>query len=307
VGSALIDSPISKLAFTGGVEVGRRVAEHCGRNLLECVLELGGKAPLIVCDDADLERAAKAIVWGGFANMGQACVSVERVLVFETVYERLVELVKEEADQVRQGSPEDGVFDVGCVVLETGLERTESLVRDAIQKGATLLSGGTRIERPGRYFSPTVLSDCSEQMDVMSQEIFGPIVPLMKVAGESEALRIANSLPYGLSSYVFSNDRKRALRLARRIEAGSVVINDVQSDISSPEVPFGGVKASGYGRIHGEEGLRSMCHIKHVSVNRAPLPTRSPFWFPYTEATLRQAKKGLKLLYGGKALLGRLL
>ncbi len=305
-GSALLDAGVQKVAFTGGTEIGRKVAEHAGRNLIECVLELGGKAPMIVCDDADLERTAQAIVWGGFANLGQACVSVERVLAHHGIYPKLVERTTELVRSLRQGAPEDVDVDVGALVLKQRLAHLEGLVADALDKGATLAAGGTRLERRGNFYAPTLLTDCTREMRVMQEEIFGPIVPIMQVQGDSEAIAIANSLPYGLTSYVFSKDTARAEAIASEIEAGSVVVNDVHSDIASPEVPFGGIKNSGYGRIHGSEGLRAMCHVKHVSVNRTPLPARSPFWFPYDQRDFSRALKGLRLLFGGRGPLSRL-
>lgn len=303
---ALIDAGVQKVSFTGSVEVGRKVAEQCGRNLIECVLELGGKAPLIVCADADLERAARAITWGGFANMGQACVSVERVLAHTDVYDALVKRVGELVGELRQGAPEDFDIDVGALRLERNLAHLDALVADAVAKGAVVAAGGQRLARRGNFYAPTLLIDCSPEMRVMQEEIFGPLVPIMRVDSDEQALAIANSLPLGLSSYVFSRDTEHAESLARRIEAGSVVINDVHSDIASPEVPFGGIKLSGYGKVHGVEGLRSMCSLKHVSANRTPLPTRSPFWFPYDSRDIPRALRGLRLLFTRHGPLGRL-
>ncbi|HEU5077219.1 MAG TPA: aldehyde dehydrogenase family protein [Polyangiaceae bacterium] len=303
---ALLDAQVQKVSFTGSVEAGRKVAEQCGRNLVECVLELGGKAPLIVCADADIERAARAITWGGFSNMGQACVSVERVLAHTTVYDTLVQRTGELVRGLRQGAPEDLDIDVGAIRLERNIAHLEALVADAIAKGASVAAGGHRLERRGNFFAPTLLVDCSPDMRVMQEEIFGPLVPMMRVDSDDQALSVANSLPLGLSSYVFSRDTEHAAALARRIEAGSVVVNDVASDIASPEVPFGGIKRSGYGKVHGIEGLRSMCYAKHVSTNRTPLPVRSPFWFPYDSRDIPHALRGLRLLFTRHGPLGRL-
>ena len=305
-GSALLDAGIDKLAFTGGVESGRKVAEQCAKNLIECVLELGGKAPLIVCEDADLERAARAIIWGGFSNAGQACVSVERVLCHEVVYDELTRRSVELCNELRQGSVSDGEVEVGPVVLGHKLDHLDELVQDALAKGAKLGCGGARLQRRGNFYAPTLLLDCTPSMRVMREEIFGPIVPLMAVKDDAEAIRVANDSPLGLTSYVFSQDTEHAATLAAQLRAGSTVINDVHSDIASPEVPFGGVKHSGYGRIHGIEGLRGMCHVKHVSVNRTALPKRSPFWFPYHQADFARVLAGMRLLFSGSGPLGRL-
>ena len=304
-GSALIESGIQKLAFTGGAQAGRLVAERCGRHLIECVLELGGKAPMIVCEDADLKRTARAITWGGFANMGQACVSVERVLAHTAIYDELVPRTVEQISSLRQGDSGAADIDVGPLVLEQSLDRMDELVADALAKGAKLVAGGERLPGKGNFFAPTLLIDCTPDMRVMQEEIFGPIVPMMRVVDDAQAVSIANSLPYGLSAYVFSRNTRRAQTIARQIEAGSVVINDVHSDIASPEVPFGGIKLSGYGRVHGPEGLRGMCFIKHVSVNRTPLPARSPFWFPYAAKDFARALAGLRFLYSKRKVLGR--
>jgi len=303
---ALLDAGVQKVSFTGSVEVGRKVAEQCGRNLVECVLELGGKAPLIVCADADIERAAQAITWGGFANMGQACVSVERVLAHTAIYDSLVKRTSELVRGLRQGTPEDFDIDVGAIRLERNIAHLDALVADAVAKGAVVATGGHRLERRGNFYAPTLLIDCSPDMRAMREEIFGPLVPMMRVDSDDEALSIANSLPLGLSSYVFSRDTAHAEAVARRVEAGSVVVNDVHSDIASPEVPFGGIKLSGYGKVHGIEGLRSMCITKHVSVNRTPLPSRSPFWFPYDARDIPRALRGLSLLFKKHGPLGRL-
>jgi len=303
---ALLDAGVQKVSFTGSVAIGRKVAEQCGRNLVECALELGGKAPLIVCADADIERTARAITWGGFANMGQACVSVERVLANTAVYEPLLKRTGELVRELRQGPPEDFDIDLGAIMLERSLAHLDALVADAVAKGAKVVTGGHRLERRGNFYAPTLLGDCSPDMRVMQEEIFGPLVPVMRVDSDDEALRVANSLPLGLSSYVFSRDIEHAEAIARRIEAGSVVINDVASDIASPEVPFGGIKQSGYGKVHGREGLRSMCYTKHISSNRTPLPARSPFWFPYDSRDIPRALRGLKLLFTRHGPLGRL-
>ena len=304
--SLLLNAGVQKVSFTGSVDVGRKVAEQCAKNLVECVLELGGKAPMIVCADADLERAARAITWGGFANMGQACVSVERVFAHTAIYEPLLERTRELVLGLRQGAPEDVDIDVGALVLERRIAQLEALVADAVEKGATVMTGGTRLARPGNFFSPTLLKDCSPEMRVMQEEVFGPLVPIMRVDTDDEAIKIANSLPFGLSSYVFSKNTKHAEAIAGRLEAGSVVINDVHSDIATPEVPFGGIKLSGYGKVHGIEGLRSMCYTKHISVNRTPLPGRSPFWFPYNTKDIPRALAGMRLLFTRHGPFGRL-
>ena len=297
-GQALIESGVAKVVFTGGVETGSRVAAACGQALVECVLELGGKAPAVVCGDADVELAARAITFGGFFNAGQACISVERVLAHESVYDALVERVVEQTRALRVGGP-DGSWDVGPLIFPKQGNIAETLIKDALERGAELRTGGKRAERRGDFFEPTVLAACTNEMRVMREEIFGPVVPIMKVRDEEQALEIANSVPLGLNAYVFSKSTSRARELARRLEVGSVVINDVLSDYGAPEAPFGGVKNSGYGRTHGEEALRAMCAPKHVSEERFTPPTRP--WFPYTEKSEGVARRLLSALFSKKS------
>ncbi len=305
-GSFLIDAGIDKLCFTGGVSTGRKVAAQCGERLVECAMELGGKAPLIVCDDADIERAARATVYGGFANSGQICISVERVLAARSLYQPLVERVAELTASLRQGDPSAEEVDVGAIIFPRQAEIAETFVQDALAKGAKLKSGGERLNRKGLFFAPTVLADCTLEMRVMNEETFGPLVAMMPVEDDQHAIEIANSLSVGLNAYVFTKDRNRGVRIAEQLEAGSVVVNDVFTDYGSAEVPFGGVKNSGFGRIHGEEALRSMCTIQHISVNRVPPPSSGPLWFPYSRTPYVLAEKLLHGLYSGKNPLRRL-
>jgi acyl-CoA reductase-like NAD-dependent aldehyde dehydrogenase len=304
-GTALIDAGIQKLIFTGSVATGRKVAAACGERLIPCVLELGGKAPLIACADADLERTARAVVFGGFANSGQACISVERVFAHRTIYQKLVERVTALVAELRQGDGSAGNVDVGAIIFPEQIEIAERHVADALAKGARLLAGGKRRVGPGQFFEPTVLADCTEQMTVMNDEIFGPIVPIMVVDSDERAIELANDSPLGLNAYVFSTDRERAARIAERIESGSVVVNDVFSNYASPEAPFGGVKHSGYGRIHGEDSLRDLAEVKHTSFDRIRPPARDPLWYPYSEKSFRWGLRALRAMFSGQGLIAR--
>jgi succinate-semialdehyde dehydrogenase/glutarate-semialdehyde dehydrogenase len=304
-GAALIGAGIQKLVFTGGVETGRRVAAACGERLVPCVMELGGKAPLLACADADLERTANAIVYGGFANSGQICISVERVYAHESIHDALVDRVAEKVTLLRQGDSSRGDVDVGAIIFRKQIEVAERHIADAVEKGARVRAGGHRVAGPGQFFEPTVLDQCDHRMTVMTEEIFGPIVPFMRVASEEEALGLANSLPLGLNAYVFTKDRERGERLAERVEAGGVLVNDVFSNYSV-EVPFGGVKNSGYGRVHGEEALRQMAETRLVTVDRIPSLDRDPHWYPYTPRGYDWFKRGLRTLYGQGSLLRRI-
>jgi len=305
-GSALIDAGVQKIVFTGGVATGRRVAAACGERLIPCVMELGGKAPCIVTDDADLERAAQAISFAGFTNSGQVCISVERVYAHRDVYDRLVDRVTELTGKLRQGDPSKQTVDVGAIILPRQIEIAEKHIADAVAKGAKLRTGGKRPALDGQFFEPTVLADCSDDMTVMRQEIFGPIVPFMKVESDEQAINLANASELGLNAYVFSGNRDRARRIAERVQAGSVLVNDVLTNYACPETPFGGIKNSGFGRVHGEDALRDMCEVRHLSFDRVRPPSRDPIWFPYSNKAYQWTLKGVKALFGGRGVVARL-
>jgi succinate-semialdehyde dehydrogenase/glutarate-semialdehyde dehydrogenase len=302
-GRSLVDAGIDYCVFTGAVATGREVAAACGARLIPCTMELGGKAPLIACEDCDLERTARAIVMGGFANSGQACVAVERVYAHERVYEPLLARVRELVGQLRQGDPSREYVDIGAVTSSRQLDVVGRQLDDALSRGARLVCGGSRPEaaglQGGRFFEPTVLADCNHAMAVMREESFGPVVPFMPVSSDDEAVALANDSHLGLNAYVFTRDRGRARSLADRLEAGSVVINDVLSNYAAIEAPFGGVKNSGFGRVHGAEALRELSHLKHVSFDRVPPPARDLFWYPYTARSFRWLQRGVRLLFGG--------
>lgn len=297
-GAALVEAPIDKLHFTGSVATGRRVAEACGRRLLPCTLELGGKDPMIVCADADLERAANGAVFGAFANAGQVCASTERVYVHDAVAGAFLEKVVRKTAELRQGL--GGEADVGPLIWPAQLEVIERHVEDARRKGARVLAGGRRHpDYPGIFYEPTVLADVTHEMDVMREETFGPVLPVMRVRDEEEALRLANETSYGLSASVWTRDRRKAVRLARSLDAGTVVANDSSLlPYAIPEAPFGGVKQSGVGRVNGEVGLRSFCQVQALVVSR--FGGRSePVWFPYTARKTRWLRRAMRALWGG--------
>jgi acyl-CoA reductase-like NAD-dependent aldehyde dehydrogenase len=306
VGQALIESGIQKLIFTGGVATGRKVAASCGQNLVPCVMELGGKAPFVACADADVERAARAIVYGGFANGGQACVSVERVYAHESIYDRLVDRVATLTSRLRVGDPMVETVDVGAIIDPRQIDIAERHIADAVAKGARVLVGGKRKTGRGQFFEPTILADCTHAMTVMTEEIFGPIVPLMKVSSEDEAIRLANDSHLGLNAYVFTGDREKGRRLAERIQAGSVVVNDVLANYAVAEAPFGGMKQSGFGRVHGEDALRDMAEMRHVMSSRVPETTTEPLWFPYSPKGYTWQLRIFRVLFSNGGVVKRL-
>lgn len=304
-GAALIDAGIQMCIFTGGVATGRRVAAACGERLIPCVMELGGKAPLIVCADADVERAARAAVFGGFSNGGQVCISVERVYAHRDVADQLTQRMTELTRDLKVGDPQSGAVDVGAIIFPKQIDIAEAHIQDAVSKGAKVLAGGKRIPGQGQFFEPTLLGDCTHDMTVMNEEIFGPVVPVMRVDSDEEALRYANQVNLGLNAYVFSKDRDYAHRLAERVQAGSVLVNDVLINGGMPEAPFGGVKDSGFGRVLGEDSLKELCQVKHINVDRFAT-SNDPLWFPYTDKGLALARKATKLVFGGGGLLKKL-
>jgi acyl-CoA reductase-like NAD-dependent aldehyde dehydrogenase len=301
-GQSLIDSGIDYCVFTGAVETGHKVAAACGARLVPCTMELGGKAPLIACEDCDLERTARAVVFGGFANSGQVCIAVERVYAHDRVYDALVERVRVLVGELRQGDPSRDYVDIGAITFPRQIEVAQAHIEDARRKGARVVCGGHRVDGRGQFFEPTVLADCNHTMTAMKEEIFGPVVPMMRVSSDDEAISLSNDSHLGLNAYVFSKSHDRARRIGERIEAGNVVVNDVLSNYATVEAPFGGIKQSGFGRVHGTEGLRDMCHRKHVSYDRVPAPARDPLWFPYTARSFHWLKRGVRLVFGGGAL-----
>jgi succinate-semialdehyde dehydrogenase/glutarate-semialdehyde dehydrogenase len=297
-GSALIDSGVNYVVFTGSVATGKKVAAACGERLIPCTLELGGKAPAVVCADADLDRAAAAITWGGFANSGQVCASVERVYAVEAIHDQLVEKIADNARKLRQGdaSNSDDV-DVGAMAWDRQVDNVEKLVDAAVAAGAKIATGGRRGPGPGLFYEPTVLVECTQDMDVMRKEIFGPVIPIARVKSEDEAVELANDSSLGLLAYVFTRDRDRGKRLAERIAAGTVMVNDVLATYGCPETPWGGVKNSGIGRTHSIHGLRDMCETRHVNYDRVAL-AREVWWYPYKKGTYHALLRTARLLFG---------
>jgi acyl-CoA reductase-like NAD-dependent aldehyde dehydrogenase len=278
-GAALTRADVDKIFFTGSVATGKKVMKAAAEKPIPVELELGGKDAMIVCHDAPLKRAAKAAVWGGLINCGQMCTSVERLFVVESIYEAFKRELDREVAKIKVGGPDEDA-DMGPITFPPQLETIERHVKDAIEKGATLLRGGKRIERDGQFYEPTVIEGIEPGMEIYDEETFGPVLPIIKVRDEEEALRMANQHKYGLTGSVWTRDRKRGLELASRMECGQAMVNDVVLSVGNPVLPFGGVKASGFGRYHGPEGLLSFTHQKAIMVERAILESE-PFWFPY--------------------------
>jgi succinate-semialdehyde dehydrogenase/glutarate-semialdehyde dehydrogenase len=296
-GAALVDAGCDKISFTGSVRTGRKIAEACGRALIPCTLELGGKDPMIVCDDADLERAARGAVWGAFANAGQVCMSTERVYVGERIAEPFIQRVVELTRELRQGPESLGEVDVGAITSPAQLEIIERHVADAVAQGAKVLTGGRRNPAfEGFFYEPTVLVGVTHDMAIMRDETFGPCLPIQVVRDEEEAVELANDTSYGLQASVWTRDSWKGRRLANRLDAGGVVVDDCMTTYAIAESPFGGRKESGIGRVNGELGLKSYCHVQSIVLPRLR-PKREMLWYPYRTADAARLKSLLKLLY----------
>jgi succinate-semialdehyde dehydrogenase/glutarate-semialdehyde dehydrogenase len=279
VAAALVEDPrIGKIVFTGSVATGKKIMAAAAKNLTPVVLELGGKDPAIVCRDADLDRAAKGIVWAAFLNAGQTCASVERVYVDRPVAEPFLAKVLEETRKVRLAVAPGG-GEMGPLTLERQRRTVEEHVADAVAKGARVLAGGSTPEGPGFFYPPTVLVDVDHTMTVMREETFGPVLPIMAVDSLDEAIRLANDSAYGLTASGWTRSADTARRLQRELVAGVVTIGDHVSSFGEPTAPWGGVKWSGIGRIHGLAGLREMVQTKYVSRDRGRGPEL--WWYPY--------------------------
>ena len=294
-GETLIDHA-DMISFTGSVETGKKVMCRAAERLIPVTLELGGKDPMIVLKDADLERAANACVWGALLNSGQVCTSIERVYVEQPIYQDFVNKIVERVQALRQGPSKDEV-ELGSMTSREQLEKVESQVEEALKSGAKILTGGRRTPNSkGLYYEPTVMVDLNHEMEIMKEETFGPIIPIMQVKDQEEAIRLANDSRYGLDSSVFTRDKKSGWKIAEQIQAGSVCINDSLVNFVIIDAPMGGIKESGLGQRHGAEGIRKYCQQKTIVIDRLGL--KSEFnWFPTTQRKIAFLRRGLTLLF----------
>ncbi len=299
-GDALVQSSAQKIFFTGSVETGRGVAERCARRLKGCVLELGGKDPMIVLADANLDHAVSGALWGGFANAGQTCSGIERVYVMREVADRFIEGVVAGAERLRVGDPMSWETEIGPMISREQFELVSELVDDAVNHGATRRCGGAVTPpadlRQAAYYGPTVLTGVTPDMRIMREEIFGPVLPITVVDSEDEALALANDSRFGLGASVWTSDRSRGERLAREIEAGMVWINDHMFSHGACQCSWGGVKESGLGRTHSKFGLYECVNVK-LRVWE-PSIVRNPWWHPYDETLGAALRQAAVILYG---------
>jgi acyl-CoA reductase-like NAD-dependent aldehyde dehydrogenase len=288
---------IDNLIFTGSVATGKRIAAAAAERLLPVLLELGGKDPMLVLDDADVDIASSAAVWGGFVNAGQTCLSVERCYVHRGLYEPFLKACAEKTRKLRVGDGMERETDVGPMIHGRQLQMVEAHVKDAVARGARVLAGGSRLPELGpNFYSPTVLADVTHEMRIMREETFGPVLPVAAFESDDEAVRLANDSEFGLAASVWTRDNARGERLARRIHAGTVMVNDVVSCFGISEAPHGGVKSSGVGRTHGRFGLEEMVRLKYVDVDLMP-GMKKIWWYGYGEKFRRQMEGFLNMQF----------
>jgi acyl-CoA reductase-like NAD-dependent aldehyde dehydrogenase len=298
-GAALIGE-VDMIMFTGSTRTGRKVAAAAAERLIPCSLELGGKDPMIVLSDADLERAANLAVYYSMQNAGQTCISIERVYVEAPVYDEFVAKVSQKIGSLRVGAPHGpGSVEVGAITFPPQLDTIEEHVRDAVDKGARVLVGGHRVQSGGgRFYAPTLLVDVDHTMKIMTSETFGPTLPIMKVRDADEAVRLANATEYGLGASVFSRDTARGEEIARRLQSGAANVNDALINYTVLELPMGGAKASGLGSRHGAGGIRKYCAQQAIVVTPRLALKREMHMFPYKARTTRLIARLFKFMYG---------
>ena len=296
-GAALLHSPIDKLVFTGSVATGKRIAAAAAERLLPVVLELGGKDPMLVLDDADVDIASSAAVWGAFLNAGQACLSVERCYVHRSLYESFLQACAEKTKKLRVGHGSSPASDVGPMIHERQLRSVEAQVEDAVARGARLLAGGSRLPGLGtNFYKPTVLADVTHEMRIMREETFGPVLPVAAFEDDDEAVKLANDSEFGLAASLWTRDRARGERMARRIQAGTVMVNDLVSCFGISEAPHGGMKSSGMGRTHGRFGLEEMVRLKYIDTDLMP-GMKKVWWYAYGSNFARQMEGFLDMQF----------
>ncbi|MFC1543004.1 aldehyde dehydrogenase family protein [Candidatus Neomarinimicrobiota bacterium] len=293
VGQQLVSSPLTDIiCFTGSTKVGQIIAQGCAQTLKPLVLELGGKDALIILEDANLKRAAKSAVWGGFTQAGQVCMAVERVYVMAAIYDKFLNLLREETRRLTTGDKlEDAI---GPITVDFQYDKVSAHLKDAESKGAVVETFG---KPDGRHIPPTIITGVDHTMTVMTDETFGPELAVMPVASEEEAIEKANDSLYGLSTYIFTGNERRGRRMARRLSSGMVVINDVIIQYGVAALPFGGFRYSGIGKVHGREGLWSFSQQQAIVHTRIPLPMEL-WWFDLAHKTYGTLRKFVKWWYG---------
>lgn len=297
VGSDLIDQKPQKIFFTGSVATGKKIMAQAAQYLIPVELELGGKDPMVVFEDVNLERAVKGAAWGAFTNSGQSCTSVERLYVQESIYSAFKTKLVEETKKMKLGIDTDGDSDMGAMISEKQVSIVADLVKDAVNQGAIMLTG-SEWDFKNKMIPPIILEGTTHAMRINQEEIFGPVLPIMRFKDEDEAIRLANDSNFGLSASVWSKDKERALRVSRKLSTGNISINNVMVSEGNHDLPFGGVKESGIGRYKGVHGLRSFCNMKSVLID-ADSSKIEANWYPYTKKKYGLFTGLIQSLFGG--------
>lgn len=264
VGEMMENSRVRKVTFTGSTEVGKLLIKQSAKNVTKLSLELGGHAPFIVLDDANIDLAVEHVIASKFRNTGQTCVCANRIFVQEKVYEQFVEKFSERVRHMTVGDGIDESVEIGPLINKSGLQKVASQVADAVQKGAKVVTGGSQLEREGLFYAPTVIRDVNPSMEIMYEETFGPVAPVQKIVSDEEAIELANDTPFGLAAYVFTESVTRGIQMIEQLEFGIVGWNDGLP--SAAQAPFGGMKESGYGREGGHEGIEAFLETQYVSI-----------------------------------------
>lgn len=299
-GAALVRAGVQKILFIGSVGNGRRIIEGSAEHLTPVIMELGGKDPLIVCEDADMTQAVHSALGGCFINLGQNCIASERIIVLDAVYEKFVAEVERITRSLRMGVPTaPGVVDVGAITSPLQIKVIDTLVSDALAKGARALVGGKLPDGPGQFYPPTILVNVTPDMRITQEEVFGPVMLIMRVANDEEAIALANSSEFGLQSSVMTNNRERGERIAAALEAGGTCINDFGMCYLNQDLPFGGVKYSGFGRMNGRDGLRAYTNAKAVLTDRFGFHV-PPKLYPVGADVYAKARSSIRLMYSSR-------
>lgn len=299
-GRSLLDSAVEKVFFTGSTEVGQKVMSRAAQSLKSVVLEMGGNDPAIVCEDADLENCTSGILWGGFDNCGQNCNSIERVYVEHSIVYPFIELLLKKVEKLRVGDGMDADIDLGPVATDMQLSKMASVVASVVEKGGKILAGGQIMDsRAGYFFKPTVVLWDQSLTRVPDEEIFGPLIHVIPVSDIHEAVLWSNKSSFGLAASVWTRNLKKGQAIARKIESGSVMVNDSVVSFGISEASWTGVKKSGIGWTHGQKGLDEMVNIKYICID-TQFRLQKFWWFPYGEKMIKAMKKGMNFLFSVK-------
>lgn len=299
LGEALVKSGCDKIVFTGSTATGKKIMRACAQTLTPVTLELGGKDPFIVFEDADLDTASSAAVWGAFCNSGQSCSSIERVYVQDSVYDDFLALVLKKTKLLRQGPGMDAHTDIGPMTSLMQLEKVASSVQAAKNNGAQILVGGDRdVKLPGFFFKPTVVVGADVRDDLLCEETFGPVLPVIKFSTEQEAITLANDSHFALNAYLWGKNKSQLKRVTSQLVAGTVNLNETLFTHALPQTPWGGPKNSGLGRTHGSLGLLDLVGIRHVHENLCPNKRNSFWWYRYSPGKIKLMHSLNHMLFG---------